>query len=1215
MFTASCLLPSFSFAQAPQAFKYQTIVRDNSGNILANHAVSFRISLLQGTSTGASVFTETQTATTNQFGLANLSIGLGTLVSGNFSTISWGTNNYFVEIEFDAAGGTNYTLMGTSQLLSVPYALYAQSSNAWSLTGNAGTVDGTNFIGTTDNIPFNIRVATQKSGRIDFDGNIANTFFGFQAGKAITSGISNTATGYAALAYNTSGGGNTAIGSWALEDNTTGNFNTAIGNSAGTNNSTGSGNVFLGRWAGVNEIGSNKLYIANSSIPLIYGDFSLGFVGINTITPAANLELDGASGSTIKIVDGNQGAGKVLTSDGTGQGSWQTPSGGGGGDWALLGNAGTVDGTNFIGTTDNVPFNIRVNNAKAGRIEQTHRNAFYGYQAGNSNTIGYGNTANGFQALFTNTDANENTAYGAQTLYSNANGFQNTAVGSVALKNNTDGYYNTALGADALYSNTTGHDNTASGENALYYTSTGSYNIATGGLALNGNIAGNNATAIGYDAMQYSNNTATPFDNYNVAVGYQALMGSTTPANNTGNANTALGYQSLSGNTAGDYNTASGFHSLTLNTTGTNNTANGAGALQANTTGNGNEAVGTVALHANISGNNNTANGYGALYANTTGDANTADGENALANTISGINNTALGYSAGFNSIGNANVFLGYSAGYNETGSNKLYIANGSTNPPLIYGDFSAGNVGIGTITPGAMLEVEGQVKITGGTPGPGKVLTSDALGLATWQTPSGGPAGWGITGNAGTTPATSAIGIAIGAGQNYVGTTDAKDFVAGTNNLERMRITSAGNIGIGTITPNSTAALHVELGSSTSNGVLVSGTYNAASTVPSLGAGSRMMFYPGKAAFRAGYVSGTQWDNSNVGNYSAAIGANNTASGNASTAMGFNNIASGIYSTAMGVSTTASGHYSTAMGYSTTATGDYSTALGNATNASGSSSTALGNGTNATGSSSTALGWSTSATGDYSTTMGYMTYASGDYSTSMGSYVSTIANAGAFIIGDNSTTTITSSSVANEMTMRFAGGYRLFSNSILTAGVTLAAGGGAWASVSDKRKKENFISLNPEEVLLKIKNIPVTEWNYKAQDKTNHHIGPMAQDFYAAFELSGIGNDTTITTTDIDGVNMIAIQALEKRTAQLKLAQEELTLQTNELKLKTNELEKLKAEVESVKKESSEFKNKFLKLENDLSAADEANKKVNSLLERLNKLERNTQESASAKK
>jgi len=115
-------------AQPPQSFKYQAVARDNAGNVITDQNVSFRISILQGSAGGTSVYSETHSVTTNDFGLANLNVGGGTPVSGNFSTISWGSNIYFLKIEMDPLGGSAYQLMGTSQLLSVPYALYARNS-------------------------------------------------------------------------------------------------------------------------------------------------------------------------------------------------------------------------------------------------------------------------------------------------------------------------------------------------------------------------------------------------------------------------------------------------------------------------------------------------------------------------------------------------------------------------------------------------------------------------------------------------------------------------------------------------------------------------------------------------------------------------------------------------------------------------------------------------------------------------------------------------------------------------------------------------------------------------------------------------------------------------------------------------------------------------------------------------------------------------------
>jgi hypothetical protein len=297
-------------------------------------------------------------------------------------------------------------------------------------------------------------------------------------------------------------------------------------------------------------------------------------------------------------------------------------------------------------------------------------------------------------------------------------------------------------------------------------------------------------------------------------------------------------------------------------------------------------------------------------------------------------------------------------------------------------------------------------------------------------------------------------------------------------------------------------------------------------------------------------------------GVYSTAMGSGTTASGTSSTAMGNNTEASGNYSTAMGYNTEANGSYSTAMGINTTASSSASTAMGSGTTASGNSSTAIGSGTTASGSASIATGYSTIAYGNYSTAMGYNTEASGsystamgintaasgsystamgrntaasgNYSTAMGSYVST-SGAGALIIGDNSTTSTLTSAIDNRFSARFANGYYLFTNSAANVGAALTAGANSWAVISDSSKKENFKVVDGEEVLNKISAFKLSSWNYKGQDKSRfRHYGPMAQDFYNAFGHDGIGtigNDTTIASADFDGINFIAIQALEKRT------------------------------------------------------------------------------------
>ena len=188
VFLITIFSPLFSaFAQAPQKMSYQAVIRNSSNALVTNTSIGMKISILQASQTGIAVYVETQTAITNANGLVTLQIGAGIVVTGNFATISWGTNNYFVKTETDITGGTNYSISGTSQLLSVPYALYAASGtsgpqglqgpigpqgppgsalNAWSTNGNTNTTT-TDFIGTTDNKPMILKSNNLEVARTD----------------------------------------------------------------------------------------------------------------------------------------------------------------------------------------------------------------------------------------------------------------------------------------------------------------------------------------------------------------------------------------------------------------------------------------------------------------------------------------------------------------------------------------------------------------------------------------------------------------------------------------------------------------------------------------------------------------------------------------------------------------------------------------------------------------------------------------------------------------------------------------------------------------------------------------------------------------------------------------------------------------------------------------------------------------------------------------
>lgn len=149
-----------------------------------------------------------------------------------------------------------------------------------------------------------------------------------------------------------------------------------------------------------------------------------------------------------------------------------------------------------------------------------------------------------------------------------------------------------------------------------------------------------------------------------------------------------------------------------------------------------------------------------------------------------------------------------------------------------------------------------------------------------------------------------------------------------------------------------------------------------------------------------------------------------------------------------------------------------------------------------------------------------------------------------------------------------------IYSNAGVTSGVSLAPGGGAWASVSDRRKKENFRQENAEDALARIVAMPVTSWNYKSQDRAIRHLGPMAQDFYSAFNLGE--SDTTITSTDIDGVNMLAIQALARRTDEITTLRQEveaLREQVAEVNTLRAQLQELRTMIEGVDDEEMVMK------------------------------------------
>jgi hypothetical protein len=389
----------------------------------------------------------------------------------------------------------------------------------------------------------------------------------------------------------------------------------------------------------------------------------------------------------------------------------------------------------------------------------------------------------------------------------------------------------------------------------------------------------------------------------------------------------------------------------------------------------------------------------------------------------------------------------------------------------------------------------------------------------------------------------------------DFIGTTNASDFVIKTNNTEQMRITSAGKVGIGTSTP--TASVHI-IGN---DGFISQGTFGSG-TVFNPGAGDYMYWYPRKAAFRAGHAVSPAWNDIYVGNYSFATGYSSRATGVGSVSMGQNCVAQDTGGVAMGYNATSTGVFAIAFGNQPTASAPYSIAIGRANLASGFGAAAVG--------------YHTIASGMYSTALGYYSTAWGTNSIVLGTETSDSVHSGCFVWADNTDyytagLPLVHNTTDNQFMAKASGGFIFYSNPTQTAGVSLPSGAGSWLTISDKNKKEHFKPVDGEAILNKISKLDIPSWNYKAQSPNIRHIGPMAQDLYAAFHFGE--SDTTITSSDIDGINMIAVQALAERTKQLKQ--------------KANEIEDLKAQITALKSEKAKLEKRMTIIEKQLNITD----------------------------
>jgi hypothetical protein len=503
-----------------------------------------------------------------------------------------------------------------------------------------------------------------------------------------------------------------------------------------------------------------------------------------------------------------------------------------------------------------------------------------------------------------------------------------------------------------------------------------------------------------------------------------------------------------------------------------------------------------------------------------------------------------------------------------------------------------SGNVGIGTISPSARLDVAGNIKITGVGNGimfaDGSVQTTAGGGSMTGTSivaAINDPATSGVIGDnrhsanmarlnaqnnwtgQNTFNGLSMNGTNIVNVANPVSATDAVNKAYADANFVKF-VPGAEQLSVGDA--NGTAPMiNLRGGSTCCSGpgghtpawfkVFQNGSFVATGNLgigvsPMQGKGYRTSWDSYKGAFRSGYAD-AEWDDANVGFFSWAGGSNSTAIGLYALAFGDTNSAESTSSIVFGSGNQVKGAAGISAGAGNRVCDTYGVAFGNKAQSGG----PLINGKcdpdsfNIRGLAAVAIGYNVTA--------------DQDHTTAMGKFASNNGFSGTFIWSDGSATASADTfrnTANNEFALRATGGFRFRTNLNGTTGCNLPAGSGVFNCTSSRYTKENFIMVSGEDVLSRLRKIQVSTWNYISEGGQVRHMGPMAEDFYQAFTL-GTGN-TSIGVQDLAGVSLAAVKALDLRTAQLQQ--------------KSAEVDKLRVEVDMLRSANAAMEQRLTALE-----------------------------------